>query len=319
MPVPGHVTLYFIRRLGWALGVLLLVALTTFALTYMVPADPARVIAGLRASEADVERIRHALGLDQPFLAQLGTYFLRVVRLDFGHSYIQNRDVLPLILERVPATIQLALGGLSVALGIGIPLGVLAAARRGSWIDRLSTIFAVVLVAAPSFWVGYVLINLLAFQPLMAWGVGLFPIGGYQAFDLRHLALPALTLGFAGAAYYTRLTRAMMLDEMTRDYVRTARAKGLTEARVRWRHAFRNALGPILTQLGLDLGFFLGGVVVVEQVFTWPGIGKLAVDSIKTVDVPLIMGTVLFGTLCIVLANLAVDMANAFLDPRIRH
>jgi ABC-type dipeptide/oligopeptide/nickel transport system permease component len=314
-----HVTLYFFRRLGWALGVLFLVALATFALTYLVPADPARIIAGLRASPADVERIRHALGLDQPFLGQLGAYVVRVAHLDFGHSYSQNRDVLPLILERVPATLQLAVGGLSVALGIGIPLGVLAAANRGSWIDRLSTLFAVVLVAAPSFWVGYVVINLLAFQPLMAWGVDLFPIGGYQAFDLRYLALPALTLGFAGAAYYTRLTRAMMLEEMSRDYVRTARAKGLTEARVRWRHAFRNALGPILTQLGLDLGFFLGGVVVVEQVFSWPGIGKLAVDSIKTADVPLIMGTVLFGTLCIVLANLAVDMANTFLDPRIRH
>lgn len=306
------------RRLGWALVVLLLVALATFALTYLFPADPARVIAGLRASAADVARIRVALGLDQPFPVQLGAYLLRLVRLDFGHSYVQNRDVLPLILERIPATIQLALGGLGVGLAIGIPLGAVAAAHPGRWVDRIATILAVVLVAAPTFWVGYLLKNLLAFQPLMAWHLGLFPIGGYKPLDLRYLALPALTLGFAAGAYYTRLTRAMLLDEMSRDYVRTARAKGLTESRVRWRHAFRNALGPILTQLGLDLGVFLGGVVVVEQVFTWPGIGKLAVDSIKTVDVPLIMGTVLFGTVFIVLANIAVDVGNAFLDPRIR-
>ncbi|MDP9249911.1 MAG: ABC transporter permease [Chloroflexota bacterium] len=311
--------LYFIRRLGWAVGVLLLVALATFALTYVVPADPARVIAGLRASQADVDRISHALGLDQPFLAQLGAYVLRVLRLDFGHSYVQNRDVLPLILERVPATLQLAGGGLLVSLGIGIPLGVLAAARRGSWIDRSAMILAVILVAAPSFWVGYLLINLLAFRPLMAWGIGIFPITGYAPYDLRYLALPALTLGFAGAAYYARLTRAVMLEEINRDYVRTARSKGLTERRVRWRHAFRNALGPILTQVGLDLGLFLGGVVVVERIFSWPGMGKLAVDSIVDIDIPLIMGTVLLGTLCIVFANLAVDMANAFLDPRIRH
>jgi peptide/nickel transport system permease protein len=312
------VLLYFARRLGWALVVLALVALATFALTYLVPADPARVIAGLRASTADVERIRHALGLDQPFLFQLGAYLLRLIRLDFGHSYVQNRDVLPLILDRIPATIQLALGGLAVGFAIGVPLGALAAAHRGSWVDRLATVVAVVLVAAPTFWIGYVLKNLLAFQPLRAWHVGLFPIGGYQPLDVRYLALPALTIGFGVAAYYTRLTRAMMLDEMSRDYVRTARAKGLAESRVRWRHAFRNALGPILTQLGLDLGVFLGGVVVIEQVFTWPGIGKLAVDSIKTVDVPLIMGTVLFGTLFIVLANIAVDVGNALLDPRIR-
>ncbi len=309
---------YIVRRLGWAVVVLLLVALATFALTYMVPADPARVIAGLRASAADVARIRHALGLDEPFLIQLGSYLGRILRLDFGHSYAQNRDVLPLILDRIPATIQLAFGGLAVGLGIGVPLGAVAAAHRGSWVDRVATVLAVLLVAAPTFWVGYVLKNLLAFQPLINWHLGIFPIGGYRPLDLRYLALPALTLGFAAAAYYTRLTRAMMLDEMSRDYVRTARAKGLPESRVRWHHAFRNALGPILTQLGLDLGVFLGGVVVVEQVFTWPGIGKLAVDSIKTVDVPLIMGTVLFGTLFIVVANIAVDVGNAFLDPRIR-
>jgi peptide/nickel transport system permease protein len=299
------------------LAVLLLVTLTTFVLAYAVPGDPARVIGGLRASAEDVERIRHALGLDQPLLAQLGGYLSRVARLDFGHSYSQSRDVLPLILERFPATFQLAVGALVVEVVIGIPLGVLAATRRGSRTDRGATILAVALVAAPTFWVGYVLINVLAFRPLMAWGVGIFPIGGYEPFDLRYLALPALTLGFAGAAYLTRLTRVTVLEELHSDYVRTARAKGMTERRVHWGHAFRNALGPILTQVGLDFAFFLGGIVVVEQIFSWPGVGQLAVGSIKTNDVPLIMGTVLFGALCIVLVNLAVDVAHAVLDPRI--
>jgi peptide/nickel transport system permease protein len=193
----------------------------------------------------------------------------------------------------------------------------MAAARRGSLFDRFSTASMVVLISAPSFWVGYLLLEVV-FQLNQA-HVGFLPVGGgYRAFDLRYLALPALTLGFSGAAYYNRLIRATMIEELSRDYVRTARAKGMSERTVLWRHALRNAVGPILTQIGLDFGFFLGGVVVVEQVFSWPGIGKLAVEAIVTADVPLIMGTVLFGTLCIVLANLVVDITSAIVDPRIR-
>ena len=310
---------YLLRRLLWALGVLVAVGGLTFVLVYIVPADPARVIAGPRASADAVAHIRTQLGLDQPLIVQLGVYVERALHGDFGHSFSQNLDVLPLILQRFPATLQLALAGLFIELAIGLPLGVLAAARRDSIFDRGATILSLVLVSAPSFWVGLLLIHYLGFLPHTQFHVDVFPIGGYKPFDLRYLLLPALTVGFAGAAYYTRLTRVAMLDELHRDYVRTARAKGLTETRVRWRHAFRNALGPILTQIGLDFGFFLGGVVVVEQIFSWPGIGKLAVESIRTVDVPLIMGTVLFGTLCIVLANLTVDVANALADPRIRY
>jgi peptide/nickel transport system permease protein len=184
--------------------------------------------------------------------------------------------------------------------------------------DRGATIVSIVLVSAPSFWIGLLLIHYLGFLPHQLAGIDVFPIGGYKPLDLRYLILPALTLGFAGAAYYTRLTRVTMIDELHADYVRTARAKGLGEREVTRRHAFRNAVGPILTQIGLDLGFFLGGVVVVEQIFGWPGIGKLAVDAIRTADVPLIMGTVLFATLFIVLANLLVDVLAAMLDPRIR-
>lgn len=310
-------TAHIVRRLIWGVAVLLALAVLTFFLTYVLPADPARLIAGIRASAEDVARIRHALGLDQPFLDQLGQYLGRLLHGDFGHSYIQNTEVLPLVVSRFPATAQLAVAGLILEIGIGLPLGVMAAVRRGTWFDRISTASMVVLISAPSFWVGYLLLEAV-FQLNQA-HVGFLPVGGgYRAFDLRYLALPALTLGFSGAAYYNRLIRATMIDELSHDYVRTARAKGLSERNVLWRHALRNAVGPVLTQLGLDFGFFLGGVVVVEQVFSWPGIGKLAVEAIVTADVPLIMGTVLFGTLCIVLANLVVDVAGAVVDPRIR-
>ena len=309
---------YIIRRLGWAVVVLFAIAVATFFVTFILPADPARMIAGIRATPEDVARIRHALGLDQPFLVQLGSYLNRLIHGDFGHSYIQNKDVLTLVLERFPATLQLAFAGLFVALAIGLPLGVYAATHKGKRSDRASTIFTTILVSAPSFLVGYLLLNFLAFQPQMIAHVEIFPIGGYKPFDIRYLALPAITLGFASAAYYTRLTRTAMIDELSRDYAQTARAKGVRDRGILWRHTFRNAFGPVLSQIGLDLGFFLGGVVVVERIFSWPGIGKLAVDSIVTADVPLILGTVLFGTLCVVLANLAVDLIQVVIDPRVR-
>jgi len=309
---------YILRRLGWSLVVLFAIAVLTFFVTFILPADPARMIAGIRATPEDVDRIRHALGLDQPFLVQLGAYLSRLVQGDFGHSYIQNRPVLGLVLERFPATLQLAVAGLFVALAIGLPLGVFAATHKGKSSDRASTVFTSILVSAPAFLVGYLLLLLLAFEPQVIAHVEIFPIGGYKPFDIRYLALPAITLGIGAAAYYTRLTRTAMIDELSRDYVRTAHSKGVGNRVVLWRHTFRNAFGPVLSQIGLDLGFFLGGVVVVERIFSWPGIGKLAVDSIVTADVPLILGTVLFGTLCVVLANLAVDIIQVIIDPRIR-
>ena len=310
--------IYILRRLGWSVVVLFAIAVLTFFVTFILPADPARMIAGIRATPEDVDRIRHALGLDQPFLVQLGSYLSRLVQGDFGHSYIQNRSVLGLVLERFPATLQLAVAGLFVALAIGLPLGVFAATHKGKSSDRASTIFTSVLVSAPSFLVGYLLLLFLAFEPQVLAHVDIFPIGGYKPLDIRYLALPAITLGIGAAAYYTRLTRTAMIDELSRDYVRTAHSKGVGNRTVLWRHTFRNAFGPVLSQIGLDLGFFLGGVVVVERIFSWPGIGKLAVDSIVTADVPLILGTVLFGTLCVVLANLAVDIIQVIIDPRIR-
>jgi peptide/nickel transport system permease protein len=310
---------YLVRRVLWGLSVLLAVGVLTFLLTYVVPADPARSIAGRNASAADVERIRHALGLDGSVLEQLAAYFGRVLRGDFGHSFKRDADVLGLIVDHFPATLQLAVAGLAVSMAVGIPLGVRAAAHPRGLGDRLSTILMSLLVAAPAFWLGYVVLYLFAFLPATRLGIDLFPIGQYKPLDLRYLALPALTLGLGGAGYYARITRTAMLDELGLDYVTTARAKGAREARVLVRHALRTALTPILSQAGLDIGFFLGGVVVIENVFSWPGIGRLAVAAIPSEDLPLLMGTVLFATLVIVAANLVVDVIQARMDPRIGH
>jgi peptide/nickel transport system permease protein len=290
----------------------------TFVLLYVIPHDPARTIAGSRASPEDVARIRTALGLDRPFVEQLIDYVGRAVRGDFGYSFQLRTPVLPLLMERFPATLQLALAGLGLSLAIGLPLGVIAARNRRGVADRLGSGVAVLLVSIPAFWLGYLLLHFLAYQPAIRWGIDLFPLSGYEPFSIRHLALPALTLGLTGAAYYSRLTRSGMVSELSADYVRTAEAKGMPGRVVTWRHAFRNALPPVIALLGLDLGFLLGGVVIIEQVFGWPGIGKLAADALFRADIPLVMGTVLFGTVCIVIANLVVDVVNALLDPRIR-
>jgi peptide/nickel transport system permease protein len=309
---------FLVRRLIWAAVVMVVVVVLTFGLIYVLPADPARLIAGgVRARPEEVARISAALGLDQGFFEQFARYVGRLASGDFGISFSNRRPVLDLILQRLPATVELAVAGIFIQLIIGLPLGVLAATRRGRWFDRLTTAFSSLTIAAPPFWLGYLLLLGLAFLPALH-GFTLFSIGGYAPFDLRYLFLPALTLGLTGAAYYTRLMRAALLEEMHRMYVVTARARGFSERRVVWRHALRNSLGPIATQLGLDVGFFLGGVVIIEQVFSWPGIGKLAIDAIRHVDVPVIIGTVLFGTLTIVIANLITDVAYGILDPRVR-
>lgn len=309
---------FIVRRIAWAGLVLGAVGVLTFVLTFVAPGDPARSIVGRNGSQAAVEAVRRALGLDRSLLEQLFGYFGRVIQGDFGHSYKKNQDVLELIVNHFPATAQLAVAGLAISILIGVPLGIRAASRPGGWGDRLGTGLTALLVAVPSFWLGYVVLYVFAFLPAVRLDIDLFPIGQYKPFDLRYLALPALTLGLTGAAYYARITRTAMLDQMSHDYIRTARAKGAPERRVVWRHALRNAVPPVLTQVGLDLGFFLGGVVVVEQVFSWPGIGRLAVEAVPSEDMPVLMGTVLFATLCIVIANLVVDVLYAFIDPRVR-
>lgn len=307
-----------VRRLAWGCLVLLGVAAVTFAVTVLLPSDPAKAVAGIRASAEDVERVRQALGLDRPVPVQFVDYLGRLLRLDLGRSTSLDEPVLDLLVSRFPATAELAAAGVATGVVIGLPLGILAAVRRGRRSDRIVTVLSAVLIAAPVFWVGLMLQYSLGSLPQVTWQVELFPIGGYEPLSLRHLFIPALALGIGLSGAYARLVRTALLEELGRDYVRTARAKGLPPRSVVGRHALRNAAGPFVAQVGLDLGLLLGGVVVLEAIFSWPGIGKLAVDSIGAQDVPLIMGTVLFGTFWIVVANLVVDVAQTILDPRIR-
>jgi peptide/nickel transport system permease protein len=302
---------YIVRRLLWVVVILWGVSLLTFLVAYAVPADPARLYAGPRASAAVVRSIRHQMGLDRPVYVQYLDYVGHVLRGDFGYSYHLQSNVLPVILGHVPATAQLAVAGIIVELLLGLPLGVLAALHRNSWIDRLALLLSLLSISAPTFVVGIILLYVLGYV------VPLFPLGGYGG--INNLILPALALGGGGAGWYVRTLRSTMLDVLDMDYVRTARAKGVRALSITLRHVMRNALGPIVTNLGLDMAYFLGGVLVIETVFGWPGIGGLAYQAIGYQDVPMIMGTVLFGALIIVLMNLIIDISYGFLDPRVRY
>lgn len=299
-----------LRRAGWALLVWVAVAAITFALTYVVPADPARVIAGAQADAETVARIHAQLGLSDPLPVRFGRYLWGAVQGDFGKSFITDQPVLPAILERAPATAMLAVGAILVYLGLGGALGLVGAVKPGSWADRAASGFAFAGLSVPTFWIGLVMLFLFAYK----WP--LFPLGG--AGTLAHLVLPSLTLGFAGAAYYTRVLRQQLGDELRKDYIRAARARGLSEGRVILHHGLRNAALPLVTLLGLDFASLLGGAVLTESVFAWPGIGQQAVQAIYTLDVPMIMGTVLFAATAIILINWLVDLSYYLLDPRLR-
>ena len=307
-------TRYILERLRWSLLVLAVVGVMAFLLTFVAPADPARSIAGPHATAAALARIRASLGLDRPMLDQLLDYAAHLVRGDLGTSYeLGGVPVLDLVLGRMPATIELALAGLAVALAIGVPAGVVAAARPGGRADRAATLFGSVFMSVPAFLLAIVALYVFAYRL----GFVSLVARPYDPLDIRSLLLPAAGIGLAASPSYLRITRSSMRDELHRDYTRTARAKGVSRRR-ETSHAFRNALPPVVTQAGLDAGFFLGGVVVIESVTGWPGIGQQAVRAVSTEDVPLLMGTLLVATLAIVLANLAADVLNAWLDPRIR-
>jgi peptide/nickel transport system permease protein len=304
-------TRYIAQRLLHAIPVLFGVSLITFLLTYLLPADPARMYAGPNASVETVNSIRHQLGLDRPFYEQYMLYIGRVLTGDLGFSYKLQMPVIDAILSRFPYTLQLMLAGIFFELLIGLPLGLISALRQGTWMDRGAMLFTFFAVAAPPFWLGLILLSFAAFR------AGLFPLGG--AGTPWHLVLPAFAAGMGGAAWYARLMRSAALDVVRADYVRTARAKGLPEGAVVWRHVLRNAILPIITLIGLDIPWFLSGVVLIEAVFAWPGMGKLAVDAIRNVDVPLILGTVLFTALVVVVSNIVTDLVYAVVDPRIRY
>jgi peptide/nickel transport system permease protein len=301
---------YLVRRLLWGVAVLVGVSVITFIVAFAVPADPARNIAGIHATRAALANIRQAYGLNQPLPVQYWDYMTHLLHGDLGRSYSTSEDVLPAVLGRLPYTLVLGMLGVLFELAIGVPLGMLAALNRGGALDRGALLCTLVVFSLPPFVLGNLLLLLFAFH----WTV--FPLGG--ADNPQSIVLPALTLGLGGAVWYSRLLRTTLLDVLGADYIRTARAKGLHTRRVLVAHALPNALGPIITQIGLDMGYFLGGVVVVESVFAWPGMGKLAYDAISHDDINLIMGTVLVGAVFVVVANLLADLAQALLDPRIR-
>ena len=301
---------YLIRRLVAAFLILLGVAAITFFLLYVLPADPVRQIAGRSATAQTVENIRHQLGLDQPFLVQFGRYLAGLTQGDLGHSYLQKTDVGTLIGARLPASLLLMAGGIFCELVIGLTLGVIAALRRGSALDQGLMVGSFVAVSAPQFVVGLLLLYIFAVK--LDW----FPISGYGSFS--NLVLPSVTLGILGSGWYSRMMRSSMIDVLRADYIRTARAKGLGRARVVLRHALPNAILPIVAMIGIDIGIFMGGIVVVESVFGWPGIGQLAWQAIQRVDIPIIMGVTLVSATAIVLGNLLADLITPFIDPRIR-
>ena len=299
---------YLLRRLLQSALILLGVSFITFVLLYVLPADPVRQIAGRSATAQTVENIRHELGLDQPFVIQYLHYLWGMVQGDLGRSYLQKTEVAALIAARLPATLLLMLGAIACELVIGLTMGVFAALRRGTAFDHSLMMVSFVTVSAPQFVVGLLLLYVFAVQ------LGWFPIGGYGTF--AHLVLPSLTLGILGSGWYSRMMRSSMLDVLRADFIRTARAKGLSRARIVLAHALPNAILPVIAMIGIDIGVFMGGIVVVESVFGWPGIGQLAWQAIQRVDIPIIMGVTLVSAIASVLGNPLADLITPFTDPR---
>ncbi|MEJ5902808.1 ABC transporter permease [Ochrobactrum teleogrylli] len=301
---------YIARRLIQTVMILIGISFVTFILLYLVPADPARQIAGRSATAQTVENIREQLGLNLPFYEQYLRYLRGLVQGDLGRSYLQKTEVASLIWSRLPASLLLMAGAIFSELAIGLTMGVIAATRRGSRTDNALMIFSFVGVSAPQFVIGILMLYVFAVK------LGWFPIGGYGTF--MHLVLPSLTLGLLGAGWYSRMMRSSLLDVLRQDYIRTARAKGLARWKILLRHAMPNAILPIIAMIGIDIGLFMSGIVVVESVFGWPGIGQLAWQAIQRVDIPIIMGVTIVSAFAIVLGNLIADLITPLIDPRIK-
>jgi ABC-type dipeptide/oligopeptide/nickel transport system permease component len=294
------------------LPVLLGVTVVTFVLTYLLPGDPARALAGERYREEDLARIRKEMGLDRPLPVQYATYLGRLVRGDLGVSFATGRPVAAELAERFPRTLLLAASALVIALTLGIPLGVFAARHAGSALDRFATVLALLGVSLPVFWTAMLLLSFFALR--LRW----VPPSGYVDVSVLAIVLPAATLGIRSAAVVARLTRSSLLDVLRLEFLRTARAKGLPERDVVVRHGLRSALVPIVTLVGLDFGSYLSGSVLTESIFAWPGVGQYALHAILRRDFPAIQATVLMLAVVFVAVNLIVDLTYGALDPRIR-
>jgi peptide/nickel transport system permease protein len=316
---------YILRRVGWTVVLLALVSAVTFVIFFALPsADPAVLRAGKQASPELIAQIRARLGLDDPLYVQYWTYMKDVVlHFDFGFSYQSGESVRAAIVSRLPATISMTVGALVIWLATALPIGVVSAIRRRSLLDRVTMTGALLAISAPVYWLALVALYLFASD------IGVIPVfdgaGTYVGITqdpvqwFASLLLPWLVLAAGFSAFYARLLRSNLVDVMGEDYIRTARAKGLSERRVVWRHGVRAAITPIVTVLGLDIGVLLGGSILTESVFNVPGVGRYAYEAIQSADLPAIQGTVLFAAFFIVVANLVVDVAYAFLDPRVRY
>jgi peptide/nickel transport system permease protein len=310
---------YILRRILATLPVMAIVALLVFSLLYIAPGDPAAVIAGDQASPADVERIRQSLGLDRPFLIRFGTWLWDILHGDLGTSIFTNLPVSSLIAQRIEPTLSLMTVTLVLTIVVAVPLGVVAAWRAGSWVDRSIMTFAVFAFSLPVFVVGYVLAYVFALQ--FEW----LPVQGYTPLAqglwpwLQNLILPASALGSVYIALIARITRASMLEVLQQDYIRTARAKGLDQRSILFVHALKNAAVPIVTVIGIGVALLIGGAVVTESVFAIPGLGRLTIDAILRRDYPVIQGIVLLFSFLYVLVNLLVDVTYTLVDPRIRY
>lgn len=302
---------YVGRKFLALLGILVGVLTVTFVLNFVLPGDPARLLAGQRADAATIAAIRQQLGLDQPLPVQYVRFLARVLQGDLGRSYVTNRPVLEILLERFPATALLAFSSMLVATLLGIALGVVAALRPHSWVDTLVMAGALLGISVPSFVAGLLLLML--FGVVLGW----LPLAGYVDQGWEYLVLPMVTLALRPLSIIARMTRSSMLEVLHEDYIRTARAKGVPPARVVLRHALRNALNPVITTVSAWFAGLLAGAFFVEYIFNWPGIGTVALSAIEKLDYPLIQGTVLFAAAVFVVVNFVVDVLYAVLDPRV--
>jgi peptide/nickel transport system permease protein len=301
---------YLLRRIAQSLLILVGVSIVTFLILFALPADPARQVAGHEASPEQVAQVRHQLGLDLPLRTRYLRYVERLTVGDLGRSYVQRSQVTELIGSRLPATLLLMLGAIACELLIGLTAGAVAAFRRNTSFDQGVMVGALLFVSTPQFLVGYLLLYIFG-----VW-FNLLPMSGYGSFS--NLVLPSLTLGLLGGGWYARMMRSSMIEVLRQDYVRTARAKGLSRARIVFIHVVPNGLLPIIAMVGLDIGYFMSGIVVVEQVFGWPGIGQLTWQAIQQIDIPIIMGVTLVAACAIVLGNLLADLVAPLIDPRIK-
>lgn len=298
------------KRLALVLPVIWAVVTLVFLLIHIVPGDPVRNALGENATEQQVAALKQKLGLDLPLSQQYVNYWKGLLRGDFGVSLVSSEEVFEKILSRYPATLELALAGLAVAILIAVPLGVTAGSNQGKWLDNVASVVSLLGISAPGFVLGPLLVYLFAIR------LDLLPVGGRDGPE--NLILPAITMGAALAAILTRMVRSSVIEELGEDYVRTARAKGLNEWQVIYKHVLKNGLIPVVTVLGLQFGVLLAGAIITETIFSWPGIGRLTVDAINSRDYPMVQGCILMIALTYIIANVLTDFAYRLLDPRIK-